>query len=123
VRFFSIYKPDPAVLAAPPSEEYMAKMGAYIEELVKAGVLLATEGFRPHPTDVRIRLEGGKYTVSDGPFTEAKEVIGGFAMLELRSREEAIELTKRFLEVAGGGECEVHQMLDAPELPLEKATR
>jgi hypothetical protein len=119
MRFISFYKPVRDNM--PPSPERIAKMGGLIEEMVKSGVLLATEGFEPNPKDVKVRLAGAKFTVVDGPFTEAKEIIGGFALLEAKSRDEVIEHAKRFLDVIGGGECEIHQLSDAPQLPLEKA--
>jgi hypothetical protein len=121
MRFLCLFKPSPEM--PPPTPEHFAKMTKYIEEMTKSGVLLATEGFQPSPEDVRVRLSGGKFTVTDGPFTEAKELIGGFAMLQAKSREEVIEHCKTFLQVVGGGESEVHQMLDAPNLPIEKAGR
>jgi hypothetical protein len=93
-------------------------MGKLIDEMVKAGVLLATEGFTPSPTDVRVRLSEGKLSVTDGPFTEAKEVIGGFALIQVKSRDEAIEWTKRFLRTMGAGESEIHQLPEGAQHPL-----
>ena len=110
MRFLSIYKT--AETGAPPTPEHMAEMGKLIEEMTKAGVLLATEGCLPSALGARVRRSGEKLTVTDGPFAEAKEVIGGFALLQAKSKEEAIELTKRFLKVAGDGECEVRQVFD-----------
>jgi hypothetical protein len=92
----------------------MAEMGKLIEEMTKAGTLLATEGCLPSIMGARVRRAGKKLTVTDGPFTESKEVIGGFALLQAKSKAEAIELTKRFLNVAGDGECELRQVFDAP---------
>jgi hypothetical protein len=69
----------------------------------------------PKPRGARVRLTGGKLTVTDGPFTEAKEVVGGFAILKTNSKEEAIELEKQFLPVAGEGECELRQLYEAAE--------
>jgi hypothetical protein len=77
-------------------------------------VLLATEGCLPSVKGARIRLDNGKATVTDGPFTESKEVIGGFAILQANSKEEAIAACKEFLGVAGGGECELRQLYEAP---------
>jgi hypothetical protein len=108
MRFLSIYKH--AETNVPPSTEEMAKMGALIEEMTKSGALVATEGCLPSALGARVRRAGGKTTVTDGPFTESKEIVGGFALLETKSKAEAIELTKRFLEVAGEGECEVRQI-------------
>ena len=95
------------------SEQLMIDMGQLMDEMTKAGTLVATAGLRPTAEGVRVRLKGGKTTVTDGPFTETKEVIGGYAILEAKSKEEAIELTKRFLKVHGDEwdiECEVRQL-------------
>ena len=117
MRFLSIYKH--AETNVPPTTEEMAKMGQLIEEMTKAGTLISTEGCLPTSKGARVRRSGGKLTVTDGPFTESKEVIGGFALLEAKSREEAIELTKRFLEVAGEGECELRQIATAEDFGAE----
>jgi hypothetical protein len=111
MRFLSIYKT--AETNAPPTAEEFAAMGKLVEEMTSAGVLLATEGCLPSALGARVRRSGGKVTVTDGPFTESKELIAGFALLEARSKAEAIELTQRFLAVAGEGECELRQVADA----------
>jgi hypothetical protein len=112
MRFLSIYKN--AERNTPPSQEEMATMGALIAEGMKAGWLIATEGCLPTSLGARVRSTEGKVTVVDGPFTEAKEVIGGFALLNAASREEAIQLTRDFLKVAGDGECELRQIYEMP---------
>ena len=117
MRFLSIYKH--AETGVPPTTEEMAAMGKLIEEMTNAGTLISTEGCLPTSKGARVRRSGGKLTVTDGPFTESKEVIGGFAVLEAKSREEAIELTKRFLEVAGDGECELRQIATAEDFGAE----
>jgi hypothetical protein len=91
----------------------MATMGKLIAEGMKAGWLLSTEGCLPSTSGARVRRSSGKLTVTDGPFTEAKELVGGFAILKANSREEAIELARRFLQVAGDGECELRQLYEA----------
>jgi hypothetical protein len=91
----------------------MAEMGQLITEMSKAGVLLASEGCLPSAFGFRVRQSNGQVTITDGPFTEAKEIIGGFALIQAHSKEEAIELTKRFLKVAGDGESEVRQVFEA----------
>ena len=108
MRFLSIYKT--VERNAPPSQEEMAKMGKLVEEGMKAGWLIATEGCLPSALGARVRSSGGKLTVTDGPFTEAKEVVGGLAILEANSKEEAIKLAKNFLQVAGDGECELRPL-------------
>jgi len=112
MRFMTIYRTGER--AAPPSQQEMAEMGAFIHELAKAGTLLLTDGLLPSANGARVRLDRGKFTVTDGPFTETKEVIGGFAIVQAKSKAEAIELAKRFLKIAGDGEAEVRLMHDAP---------
>jgi hypothetical protein len=111
MRFLAIYKS--AETGCMPSPENMAAMGKLIEEMAKAGVLLATEGCQPSSKGARVRITEGKFTVTDGPFAETKEVIGGFALLQAKSKEEAIEWTKRFLKVAGDGESEIRELYEA----------
>jgi len=84
-----------------------------IEDHMKAGTLVATEGCMPSALGARVRLSNGKLNVTDGPFTEAKEVVGGFAILQANSKEHAVELAKEFLKVAGDGECEIRQICEA----------
>lgn len=115
MRFLSIYKTAEA--DAPPTPEEMAKMGKLVEDGMKAGFLLATEGCMPSATGARVRLSNGKLTVTDGPFTESKEIIGGLAILQADSREAAVELARQFLHVAGDGECELRQLFDADTCP------
>src|SRR5258708_32953359 len=85
----------------PPTQQEMAEMGKLVEGWTKSGVLLASEGCLPSAKGARVRLSGGKFTVTDGPFTEAKEVVGGFALIQAKSKPEAIEIIKKFLKVAG----------------------
>jgi hypothetical protein len=104
-----------------PSEQLMQDMGKLIDEMTRSGVLISTAGLRPTAEGVRVRLRRGKLFVTDGPFTETKEVIGGYAVLEAKSKQEAIELTKRFLRIHGAEwdlECEVRQ-LDGPEFGVQ----
>lgn len=113
MRFLSIYKT--AERTTPPSQEEMARMGSLIEEYMKSGKLLGTEGCLPTALGARVRLSSGKLTVTDGPFTESKEVVGGFAILQADSKEEAVELAKQFLHVAGEGECELRQLYEVAQ--------
>jgi len=106
-----------------PSEQLMKDMGELIEQLTRQGKLIRTAGLRPTAEGVRVRLRDGKLSTVDGPFTETKEVISGFAILEAGSRQEAIELTERFLMIHGKEwdiECEVRQ-LDGPDFGVEAA--
>jgi hypothetical protein len=126
MRFMMIYKPaDTKDMEAgvPPTQEEMAKMGNFIQEMAQAGVLLATDGLQPSSKGARVRLSGGKVTVTDGPFTESKELIAGFAIVQLKSKAEAIELAERFLRLAGDGESEIRQMHDAPAFVANQAGR
>jgi hypothetical protein len=113
MRYLMLYKPGEEN-NAPPSPEEMAKMGRFIEETVKAGVLLATEGCLPSAMGFRVDVQAGKYTVTDGPFPETKELIAGFALVQVKSKAEAIEWAKRFLAVVGKGQSEVRQVMDQP---------
>ncbi len=96
-----------------PSEQLMTDMGRLIAELTASGALLDTAGLRPTAEGARVRLAHGRLKTTDGPFTESKEVVGGYAMLQAQSMQEALELTKRFLKVHGDEwevECEVRRV-------------
>jgi hypothetical protein len=103
-----------------PSKELLAAMGKFNEELMKAGVLLAGEGLQPSSKGARVRFSGTKRTVIDGPFTETKELIAGFWLLQVRSKEEAIEWIKRS-PAPFDGECEIEirQVFEASDFPAE----
>ncbi len=112
MRFLSIIRVNENT-GQVPSEKLMTDMGKLMEEMTKSGVLVDTGGLRPTSEGVRIRNRHGKFSVTDGPFTETKEVLGGYAMLKVASKEEAIEHTRRFLEIHGTEwdiECEVRQI-------------
>lgn len=117
MRFLSMIRADESAAQA-PSEQLMAAMGQLIGELTATGQLVSTAGLRPTAEGVRVRLRrGGELSVMDGPFTEAKEVIAGYAIFEASSREEAIDLTRRFVKLHDTDwdlECEVRQ-LDGPD--------
>ena len=102
----------------------MQDMGKLMDEMTRAGKLVHTAGLRPTKEGKRVRLrKGGQMFVTDGPFTETKEVIGGYAIVEANSMQEAIELTKRFLAVHGADwdiECEVRHM-EGPDCGAERA--
>ncbi|TCO58638.1 YciI family protein [Actinocrispum wychmicini] len=91
-----------------PDENLYVEMGKFIEELTASGVLLATGGLDTNP--VQLTSRDGEITVTDGPFAEAKEAVGGFALIEVRSKEEAIELGRRFLKITGDGESVIQQV-------------
>ena len=99
------------------TREMCAAMGKFNEELVKAGVMLAGEGLQPSSKGKRVKFSGQQRTVTDGPFTEAKELVGGFALIQAKSKEDAIEHAKAFMNVAGDGEVELRQVHDHSPMP------
>jgi hypothetical protein len=108
MRFLVIRKADQATEAGvPPTEELLAAMGSYNEEMVKAGVMLSGDGLQPSSKGARVKFSGGKPRVIDGPFTESKELIAGFSILQVDSKEEAIEWVKRWPVIDGDGEVEI----------------
>jgi hypothetical protein len=109
MKILALYKPD-ADNNGPPSPEKIERMGKFIDEMTKAGKLITTDGRKANALEVKIRMRKGKLSVTDGPFTEAKEIVGGFALMNVDSREELIELTRRFLDIAGDGESEIIEM-------------
>ena len=116
MRFLSMIRVDENS-GQVPSQQLMDDMGKLIDEMTREGTLVRTAGLRPTKEGKRVRLRKGQLSTVDGPFTETKEVIGGFAIIEAASMAEAIELTKRFLRVHGDTwdiECEVRP-LDGPE--------
>jgi hypothetical protein len=109
MQFLMIYTPDDD---SPPSPEKMAELDKFAEETAKAGKLVATGGMFPSSLGARVRLHNGKFTVTDGPFPEAKEVMAGWVIVKHDSREEAIEEARRFMAIAGDGEGEIRQLTD-----------
>jgi len=101
-----------------PSEQILAAMGKYNEELVKAGVMLAGEGLHPSSKGARVKFSGGKYIITDGPFAETKELICGFWLWQVKSKEEAIEWLKRS-PFDGGAEIELRQVFEAEDFGAE----
>lgn len=99
------YNPDSPEAAVPPSPELMEEMGRFIGEAMQAGVLVTTGALQQ--TGTRLRLANGKFTVTDGPFIELKELTGGWAVLQVDSLDEAIEWSKRFRKIIGDGESEI----------------
>ncbi|WP_225825033.1 YciI family protein [Streptomyces naphthomycinicus] len=99
-RYLSLVRIDESAAPAEgPSEELMQRMGELIEEVTKAGVMLDTAGLLPSAQGTRVHWEDGKISVTDGPFTETKEVVGGYALMQCKDKAEALEWTKRFLQV------------------------
>ncbi len=118
MRFMMMVRIDEKTApAGGPSPELMAEMGKLMDEMTEAGVLLDTAGLRPSAEGVRVHLADGKPSVTDGPFAEAKEVIGGYALIQAASKEEAVDWAKRFLRVHGDEweiTAEIRQVEEAP---------
>ncbi|MFL6200865.1 MAG: YciI family protein [Thermoanaerobaculia bacterium] len=125
MRFMVIRKADRSTEAGDmPGEEILAAMGKYNEELVKAGALLDAAGLQPSSKGARVRFSAGKPTVIDGPFAETKELIAGYSILEVRSKEEAIEWVKRWPPEDGDVEIEIRQMFELEDFgPSEAVER
>jgi hypothetical protein len=121
MRYMMIVIPkgyDTAAPGATPTPELVAKMTKYNEALGKAGILLAMDGLHPPSTGSRVRFSGGKPTASDGPFAEAKEVVGGYWMIQVKSKEEAIEWAKR-APMPDGDVIEVRRVQEIADFPPE----
>jgi hypothetical protein len=108
MRFLLYTTGDNSQPSAPPSQKMIDEVGKFTEETRRQGILLATGGLGPATT--RVRNSGGKLTVTDGPFTETKELTGGFALIEVKSRDEAIEWAKRFRKIVGDGDSVVQEV-------------
>jgi hypothetical protein len=121
MRFMILIKADKNTEAgALPDEKLMTEMGKYNEELVKAGVMLAGEGLHPSSKGARVRFSGATRTVIDGPFAETKELIAGFWLWQVKSKEEAIEWVKRCPNPTGvDTEIEIRQVFEASDLGVE----
>ena len=120
MRFMVIIKatPESEKEGALPDPQLLLEMGKYNEELIKAGVLLACDGLHPSSKGARVKLSGNSHTVIDGPFTEAKELIAGFSILQVKSLEEAIEWVKRAPNCNPGvdSEVEIRQVFEMEDL-------
>lgn len=122
MRFMAMVKANKDFEAGkPPSPEMMEAIGKHSEEAMRQGIVVEMGGLLPSAMGAKVRASGGKLTVVDGPFAEFKELIGGYAILQVNSKEEAIEHTRRFMQVhidvlgpAYEGECEVRQLFEPP---------
>jgi hypothetical protein len=121
VRFMVLVKADTnSEAGVMPSEKLLADMGRYNEELMKAGVLLAGEGLHPSSKGARVKFSGAKRTVVDGPFPETKDLVCGFWILQVKSREEALEWVKRCPNpMEGETELEIRQVFEADDFGAE----
>ena len=130
IRYMGILKADTDTEAGVlPDEKFLSAMGAFFEEGVKAGVILSGEGLQPTSKGARIRYSGSKRTVIDGPFAETKELVAGYAILQFTSKAEAIEWTKRFVQVDAPGrlgaesECEIRPFYELEDFPVGLAEK
>ena len=122
MKFMMMVKAGKAYEAGePPIKELLDAIGQITREMIEKGVLVDTGGLLPSRTGARVRVAGGKLTVLDGPFTETKELVGGYAILKVRSRDEAIALGRRFMKIhadvlgpAYEGELEIRQLAEPP---------
>jgi len=121
MRFMVIVKADKTSEAGEmPSQRLLTEMGKYNEELVKAGVMLAGEGLHPSSKGARVRFSGSNRTVVDGPFSETKELVAGFWLIQVKSKEEAVEWVKRIPNPDGGdSEVEIRQVFEAEDFGAE----
>ena len=128
IRYMGIVKADRDTEAGVlPDEKLLSAMGAFMEEGVKSGVFLSGDGLQPSSKGARIRYSGSERSVTDGPFAETKELIGGYAILQFVSKDEAIEWTKRFVQVDAPGrlgaqsECEIRPFFEFEDLGSSEA--
>jgi len=130
IRFMGLLKGDRDTEAGVmPNEKLLAAMGAFFEEGMKSGLILSGEGLLPTSKGARVRYSGAQRTVIDGPFAESKELIAGYAILQAKSRQEAIEWTKRFVAVDAPGradsvaDCELRQVFELEDFPVHPAEK
>ncbi|MDQ6870482.1 MAG: YciI family protein [Gemmatimonadota bacterium] len=124
MRFMIIRKADPDTEAgAMPSEALLESMGKYNEEMVKAGVMLAGDGLQPTSKGARVKFSNGKPTITDGPFAESKELIAGYSIIQVKSKQEAIGWVKRWPQLDGHGnvEIEIRQLYDLEDFGPSEA--
>lgn len=114
MKFLSVFTIDPSAMAGPPDPAMFSRMDALIKEMTDDGTLVDTGGRMPTGLAMRVRRSSGTITVTDGPFAESKEIVGGFALFNATSKEHMIALSERFLEVAGNGTCEIVEISETP---------
>lgn len=110
MKFLSVMTIDPAAAGEPPSQEEIQRMGEFIAEMKSKGVLIDTGGRMPEMLELRVARKNGTTTITDGPFTEAKEVVGGFALFDAKDRDDAVAWTNRFLDLIGNATCHLHEV-------------
>jgi hypothetical protein len=110
MKFLMTYE---ATVKEPPTPEKMAKLGQFTQESAKSGILVMTGGLQRPSKGTRVKMSGGNFTV-DGPYAETKELIDGFALIEVKSLDEALEVARRFMTIAGDGDGEVLAVYEQP---------
>jgi hypothetical protein len=115
MKFLMTYAGNPN--SPPPTIEELQKIGAYTEKMMKSGVVIMTGGLVRPSTGTRVRFASGKFSVTDAPLPETKELIDGFALIEVPSKEEAVKVAQSFMEVAGEGDGEILQVFDPGGIP------
>jgi hypothetical protein len=115
MKFLMTYAADPN--APPPTGEQMAAIGKLTQEMIANGTVLMTGGLVRPTRGTQVKMEKGKFSVTDGPFPETKELIDGFALIQAASKEEAIDRARRFMLLAGDGSGEILQVFDPPDIP------
>jgi hypothetical protein len=118
MKFLMIYESSPT--APPPSPETFAKLGAYTEKMIASGTVVLTGGLVRPSRGIKMVNQGGKITVTDGPFAESKELIDGFAVVNASNVQEAIALASDFMQIAGDGKGEILQIFDPGAVPPPK---
>jgi hypothetical protein len=113
MRFLLMYRRSESE-TSPMKPETMMKLGQMCQDLAQRGILVTSEGLQPSDRGARVQLGKGKLTVTDGPFPETKELVAGIQLVQVNSRDEAVAIAKRFIEVAGDGETEIRQVFEAP---------
>jgi hypothetical protein len=120
-KFLCLSTDDPEKLRIPPTQQQMAAIGEFMVEASQSGHIFLTGGVRPREAATRITYDGGKPTVTDGPYAEAKELVAGFAIIDVDSKEDAIYWVERFAEVAGVASMEIRELFLQEELAFEPA--
>ena len=114
MKILSVMTFDPSAVSGPPTQQDFENMDRLIAEMRDKGVLVDTGGHTPGMLQLKVARKNGNTTVTDGPFTEAKEIVGGFGVLEVKDREEAITWTNRFLDLVGNATCTITEIGPTP---------
>jgi hypothetical protein len=121
MKFLCLSNDDPEKLRIPPTPEQMGKIGTFMAEAAQSGHIFLTGGVRPSEAAIKVSYANGKATITDGPYAEAKELVAGFAILDVESRDQAIDWVTRFAEAAGVEKMELRELFLQEELSFEPA--